>query len=219
MSQSLTNRPPSERLTLVALRPEHAREAARLHILGQPGTFLTSLGLETLTVLYRTLPLSRVGFGFAAVSPERSDRLLGFVSATTSVGLLFLELGVRHLPAFLPPLLRRFVQEPSLAVRAAQTLLYPFLHGASEGGAPSAELLSIMVTPDARRFGVGGLLVTALMASCQRREIEGLDVTVDAANDGARRFYARHGFRHDHDFVLYGRTMCLYRAKVRASSR
>ena len=50
--------------------------------------------------------------------------------ATTSVAALFLELGTRRLPAFLPPLLRRFARHPALAARAAQTLAYPFLHPA-----------------------------------------------------------------------------------------
>ena len=36
-------------------------------------------------------------------------------------------------------------------------------------------------------------------------------ITVDAANEGARRFYQRHGFTQQKEFQLYGRAMCLYR--------
>jgi ribosomal protein S18 acetylase RimI-like enzyme len=36
-------------------------------------------------------------------------------------------------------------------------------------------------------------------------------VTVDASNEGAQRFYTRHGFVHHHDFTLYGRRMSQYR--------
>ncbi|MGL4650831.1 MAG: hypothetical protein ACRC1H_15595, partial [Caldilineaceae bacterium] len=50
---------------LVPLGPRHAEQAARLHILGQPGTFLTSLGPDVLCVLYRTLPETAGGFGYA----------------------------------------------------------------------------------------------------------------------------------------------------------
>lgn len=206
------------RLTVVRLAPEHAVDAARLHIVGQPGAFLTSLGAEVLTVLYRTLPQSPAGFGFAAVDPTRSQRLLAFVSATTSVGALFFELGTRRLPAFLPPLLRRCAADPSLTVRAAQTVLYPFLHATPAELTPPAELLSIMVEPELRSVGVGALLVTALMAECQRRGIGAIDVTVDAANVGAQRFYVRHGFGYADTFMLYGRAMHRYQARIAAGS-
>lgn len=201
------------RLTLLPLAPEHAADAARLHILGQPGTFLSSLGADVLTVFYQTLPQSPVAFGFAAVDPARPHALVGFVSATTSVAALFVELGTRRLPAFLPPLLRRFAQTPALGLRAVQTLAYPFLTTAPAHEAHPAELLSIMVAPAARSGGLGALLVTALQVECQRRGIATLDVTVDAGNLGAQRFYAKHGFVYVHTFSLYGRAMCSYRAR------
>ncbi|MBE2236909.1 MAG: GNAT family N-acetyltransferase [Caldilineaceae bacterium] len=206
-----------ERITLVPLAPHHATHAARLHILGQPGTFLTSLGADVLTVLYQTLPLSPAGFGFAAIDPSQPHALLGFVSATTSIAALFLELGTRRLPAFLPPLLRRFGRHPALAARAAQTLAYPLLHSTPAETSTPAELLSIMVEPARRRAGIGALLVAALQAECQRRGVTVLDVTVDAANDAAQRFYIRYGFAYAQAFSLYGRSMHLYRAKLAAA--
>ncbi|HHY53882.1 MAG TPA: GNAT family N-acetyltransferase [Chloroflexi bacterium] len=214
----MTQTASSGRLTLVRLAPEHAADAARLHILGQPGAFLTSLGADVLTVLYRTLPQSPVGFGFAAIDPARPQQLRGFVSATTSVGALFAEMGTRRLPAFLPPLLRRFVGRPALAVRATQTVIYPFLHPTPQGTTPPAELLSIMVEPALRSVGVGALLVMALFTECQQRGVDALDVTVDAANVGAQRFYVRHGFTYTDAFTLYGRAMYRYRAKIAAGS-
>lgn len=201
-------------VTLTALLPDHAADAARLHILGQPGTFLTSLGSEVLTVLYRTLPASQHAFGFAAIDPQWPPSLIGFVSATTSTGALFAELGTRHLRAFLPPLARRFARQPALIARAAQTALYPFLHAAPRAAGPPAELLSIMVEPAQRGRGIGSLLVAALQAECRRRAIGALDVTVDAANAGAQRFYAAHGFTLVRTFPLYGRAMCLYQARL-----
>lgn len=202
-------------VTLTALLPDHAADAARLHILGQPGTFLTSLGPEVLTVLYRTLPVSQHAFGFAAIDPQCPASLIGFVSATTSTGALFAELGTRRIHAFLPPLARRFARRPALIARAAQTALYPFLHAASDDdGPPPAELLSIMVEPAQRGRGIGALLVAALHAECRRRAIGALDVTVDAVNAGAQRFYAAHGFTFVRTFTLYGRAMCLYRARL-----
>lgn len=222
---------------LIPLASAHAADAARLHILGQPGTFLTSLGPGVLSVLYAALPDSPFGFGFAVTCPTRA-RLLGFVAATPSVAGLFLEMGTLRLPEFAPPLLRRIGGRPDLLPRAVQTLLYPMLAradhpGAGGNGAPdlgagpasvspvrrrSAELLSIMVEPEARGSGIGAVLLHVLAEECIRRGIDHLDVTVDAGNEGARRFYARHGFTQRRTFALYGRPMCLYALELGAGS-
>ena len=214
---------PSERtadVRIARLAPEHAAAAASLHIEGQPGTFLTSLGADVLTVIYATLSQSRTGFGFAAlpavggetaIDLAQPDVLLGFVSATTGVGGLFVELGVHHAGKLLPSLLARYASAPSLMVRSVQTLVYPLLArepGAAQGA--TAELLSIMVEPRLRGHGIGALLLDALLAECAARGIAHLDVTVDAQNEGARRFYTQHGFTQRRAFQLYGRKMCLY---------
>ncbi len=236
-------------MPIVPLDPAHAAAAARLHIDGQPGTFLTRLGPDVLTVLYRALPRSPVGFGFADPTPgpsplaERGDssnidnshlhralansqqlaassHITGFISATTSIGRLFAEMGTRRLPQFLPPLVTRFVREPGLLLLSAQTVLYPFFAAgdaaddAAKSRGKSAELLSIMVEPGQRGRGTGTALLHALVAECRQRGIDTLDVTVDAGNAGARRFYERHGFAYDREFKLYGRAMSLYKKEI-----
>ena len=212
-------------MQIIPLAPEHAASAARLHIAGQPGTFLTSLGPDVLTVFYRALPQSPAGFGFAAVEHNET---VGFVASTTSVGSLFLEMGTKHIVQFLPPLLKRYVQRPQLLVQSVQTVLYPFmvsgedeqhdasLNDSSKNGPPksSAELLSIMVEPTARSSGIGAQLMHALLDECRARDIDLLDVTVDADNAGARRFYERHDFEYHHNFELYGRDMCQYKLQM-----
>ena len=201
---------PETAIHFTKLTPAHAADATRLHIAGQPGTFLTSLGPEVLTVFYRALPQSPVGFGFVA----EQESMVGFVAATTSTGRLFLELGTRQLPAFMPPLLRRFVQQPSLIGKAVQTVLYPLLHRGDGSAGKVAELLAIMVEPAWRSQGVGARLVTQLIDECAARALDALDVTVDAQNAGARRFYAKHGFEQQEVFTLYGRAMCTYRLPI-----
>ena len=194
------------------LAPDHAASAARLHIAGQPGTFLTALGPGVLTALYQTLPRTGAGFGFAATDDQGA--LLGFVSATTGVGKLFAEIGTRGMGTLLPPLLGQFTRQPWLIWRSVQTVAYPLLVGGGESGPPPAELLSIMVEPMARSQGIGAQLLDALVTACQARSIFLLDVTVDASNEGAQRFYMRHGFVHHHDFTLYGRRMAQYRLAI-----
>lgn len=247
-------------MKIVQLASDFAAEAAQLHIAGQPDTFLTRLGPDVLTVLYRALPQSPVGFGYAAIGDHSIDEpdspqspiqnrspadlgglrqaqaplgepvepsrvaharpkpkiVLGFVSATTSVGRLFAEMGTRRIGEFLPPLLARFAHQPALILRSVQTVLYPFLGHSQQANATgsSAELLSIMVDPAARSQGIGAQLMNALLCECIQRQIEWLDVTVDVNNAGARRFYECHDFALAHKFTLYGREMCGYKRAI-----
>ncbi len=204
----------SPAFTLAALAAAHAPDAARLHIAGQPGTFLTSLGPDVLAALYRALPATQAGFGFAALIPPgavygaraEGETLAGFVSAATGVGALFAEVGTRQMGTLLSPLLRCYVRHPALLLRSVQTALYPLLVR-GEKHAPSAELLSIMVEPALRGQGIGAALLAALVDACRERGLAQLEVTVDAANSGAQRFYARHGFVPQREFTLYGRAM------------
>jgi GNAT superfamily N-acetyltransferase len=57
-----------------------------------------------------------------------------------------------------------------------------------------AELESIHVYPSHRGRGVGGQLITAFLAWAAEKGAQRATVTAYAANDGAQRFYARHGF-------------------------
>jgi ribosomal protein S18 acetylase RimI-like enzyme len=159
------------------------------------------------------LPATHVGFGFAAV--DNTGALFGFVSATTGVGKLFAEISTTSFRTLLPPLATQLAHHPALIWRSIQTLAYPFLVG-SESGPPPAELLSIMVEPSQRSQGIGAQLLSALVDACHQRAIPLLDVTVDANNQGAQRFYSRHGFLHHHDFTLYGRRMSQYRLTLHA---
>ena len=57
-----------------------------------------------------------------------------------------------------------------------------------------ADLESVHVYPAHRNRGVGEQLATAFLAWAVEKGAQRATVTAYAANDGARRFYARHGF-------------------------
>jgi GNAT superfamily N-acetyltransferase len=57
-----------------------------------------------------------------------------------------------------------------------------------------AELVSMYVQPDRRGAGVGSRLVEDFCAWARERGADRLQVTAYIANDGAVRFYQRHGF-------------------------
>lgn len=187
-------------------------------------------------MIYRALPQTRGGFGYAAVVESllgkgqpagvwegegdgASLALAGYVSATLGIGGLLVELGARGLRELLPPLLHRYRQEPQLALRSVQTVLYPLLVREQEEHAPAAELLSIMVEPPLRSQGVGALLMAAFLQECRNRGLAAVTVTVDAANAGARRFYCRHGFGAWREIRLYGRAMVVYRRSLQLGAQ
>ena len=204
------------------LLSDQADQAAQLHIDGQPGTFLTTLGSDVLTVLYQTLPNSNHGFGFAAVDEaDHGKELVGFVSATTSVGGLFLELGTHDFVRFFLPLVNRYRQKPTLIFHTIRALFYPLMVESKETNntIPIAELLSIMVKPERRGEGIGSQLIDELTSSCFERGMKLLDVTVDTENHGARRFYEHHGFAFHKKLTLNGRKMCQYRRTLQDRPR
>jgi GNAT superfamily N-acetyltransferase len=57
-----------------------------------------------------------------------------------------------------------------------------------------ADLESIHVYPGHRGRGVGEQFMTAFLAWAREKAAARVTVTAYAANEGARRFYARHGF-------------------------
>ena len=60
--------------------------------------------------------------------------------------------------------------------------------------APIAVLESMRVAPDARRTGVGSLLIMHFLGWARECGARQASVTAYAANDTAQRFYERHGF-------------------------
>jgi len=196
-------------ITIIPLTSGHAAAAAELHIEGQPGTFLTALGPTFLTVLYRQLAISPSGFGFAAVNT--SDQVVGFVSATTDIGAFFKDIW-HYGHQLVIPLITRFLTRPGLIIRAFETLRYP----GQTGRDTRAELLSIMVRRECRGQSIGTRLLEALIAECRARGLREIAVTVDAANEGANRFYQNRGFRHHREFRLYCRTMNSYILEIQS---
>jgi ribosomal protein S18 acetylase RimI-like enzyme len=57
-----------------------------------------------------------------------------------------------------------------------------------------ADLESIHVYPDHRGNGIGDLLVTTFLAWAAGNGAQRVSVTAYVGNEGAQRFYARHGF-------------------------
>ena len=58
----------------------------------------------------------------------------------------------------------------------------------------TADLVGMWVAPEARRAGVGDVLVARVVAWAAAEGVEVLRLCVTEGNDGAERLYRRHGF-------------------------
>ncbi len=72
-------------------------------------------------------------------------------------------------------------------------------------GERQAQLETLSVAPSIRGQGIGDRLLAAVRERLSRAGIESIALTAACANDGAHRFYERHGFRRA-EIVFVGTT-------------
>jgi len=175
-------------MVIVEFKEEHIREAAWLHVRGIIAGFISSLGVDFVSSLYRTISRSDSSFGFVA---QDDGRVLGFVVLTTDIGRLYrtvilgcgLKTGV---------LLAGRVCSVSRLKKVFETLMYQAR--TSDMDLPSAELLSIVVAEDRRHEGIGEALVHRGLVECYYRGIDWVKVLVCFANVPANYLYLKSGF-------------------------
>lgn len=174
--------------TILPLTAGHAAQLAALHQAGLRAGFLSSLGPRFLTQLYAAIPATTDGFGFVA---EDKGRVVGFVTCADRLGAVYKQAlkarGLRMAIALLPTVFRWGV-----ARQIVETLLFP---ARIEDKFPPAEILSIVVAPEARGSGVARDLMSQAFAEFRRRGIRQLKVQVWTENPAAKRYYEKCGFR------------------------
>jgi ribosomal protein S18 acetylase RimI-like enzyme len=108
----------------------------------------------------------------------------------------------------------RWWQDPDTFALVAQTgteiVGYAFVtvapgYSVWDSGRKAAQLETLSVAPVMRGLGLGQRLLAAVRERLAGAGIETLVLTVACANDGAQRFYARHGFRPA-ELLLVGAT-------------
>lgn len=186
------------------LRREDARAAALLHMEGQPGTFLTSLGEVFLTAFYAGFGDSKWGYGFMAWD---GDTPVGVNVGTINTKRLFEEFILRRGLLLAWTALRQVVRRPVLLKGILQTFAYPHKMDPRHG---EAETLFLGVTERARRHHIGSRLHSATAEESRRRGATVLECTVDVTNERANAYHVRRGFRLVGAFDIYGRTMNVY---------
>ncbi|MFH1574841.1 MAG: GNAT family N-acetyltransferase [Acidobacteriota bacterium] len=200
--------------SIVTMDRRHAPAIARLHQLGLPRGFLSTLGDSFLEELYQAIARAPESVVWVAESP--TGRCVGFIAGTTNVGRCYravlckawFRLGARLVTRVWRPIVLR---------RTAQTLLYP-LRRRAEGhrrsgavNAIQAELLSVAVAEEAHGTGVGKALVTALEKAFRSWGHEGeYRVVTDAGDPRSNAFYRALGFVHRLDFTHHEHLMSCY---------
>jgi ribosomal protein S18 acetylase RimI-like enzyme len=200
--------PPREIAVRAALKEDSAR-IAELHATGINEGFLASLGPRFLSRLYGRMVTSRRAFLLVAYdSQASSQQIVGFVAGTESVPRLYREFLLRD------GVVAGIVAAPHLA-RAVPKLVETLRYGANDAqpGQPMAgtetELLSLAVAPEARRRGVGGLLVDSFHSAAKDSGSVTARVVVGATNDAAIRLYQGGGFVEAQRFELHAGTESL----------
>ena len=198
---------------IVKLLPEHAREVAKLHVSGIHTGFISSLGVGFVTSLYQAIAASESAFGFVA---KRQDEIIGFVAFTTNVNELYRSIIFRNGVRFALALSRSIFSWET--VRAVlETLFYP--RRVKKLNLPSAELLSIVVSPEARVKGLATELTCAGFVECQNKGIEKVKVLVGVDNIPANKLYLKCGFEMVAEINNHGILSNIYVAQTVAAEK
>jgi ribosomal protein S18 acetylase RimI-like enzyme len=170
------------------LSPPDAQQVARLHIDGIGTGFISSLGDEFVTKLYRAIAMSEFGFGLVA---EYDGQILAFVAFTSDLSGLYKSV-LRYGGIGLIWLLLRRTLSLQRIKRVFQNVFYP--SKTVKQDLPRAELLSVVVANEARGRGLATELVKKGLQECARRGIHNVKVLVAADNEPANKLYRRCGF-------------------------
>ena len=99
---------------------------------------------------------------------------------------------------------RHVVTEGLLVAEADETLGFVMYHveeGRYQQDQSTGVIVNLYVVPEARGRGIGSELLAAAEADLAASGVDTVTLEVLAANDAARRFYSRHGYR-DHRIEL-----------------
>ena len=175
---------------------QSAQEIAKLHAECIPTGFISSLGSRFVSQLYAGIAGCRHAFCLVAVE---HGHVVGFIAGAESVGRVYKSVILRR-GLFMLSSLLRFVFSGRTIRKIFQTLLYP----SRSSDYPAAEILSVAVASDARRKGIGTMLMRAALEEFERRGISEAKLAVAADNAPANRYYLKEGFHRIADYDSHG---------------
>jgi ribosomal protein S18 acetylase RimI-like enzyme len=165
-------------------------EVVDTHLRAFPGFFLTFLGKDFLSLLYKSMANDGEGVMLVAVS---DSHVIGFVAGVTRQEGFYRRLIATRKWAFGRAALIALLRRPLIAPRLLRALSRPT---ESRVAAAEACLMSIAVRPEEAGKGVGRQLVQAFCENMAQRGASRVCLTTDRDNnERANRFYQAIGFR------------------------
>lgn len=197
-----------KKMKYLPLQKEHVREITALHVKGINTGFISSLGIDFVTVLYEAIAEDENSFGFAAAE---DDKVIGFVAFSTNLSKLYkfviLKKGFRF--GFI---LARRILSIQTVKKIWANIFYP--KKMKRMNLPDAELLSIVIAPEGQGKGIAKQLIEKSFEECANRGIDKVKVLVAAANEPANKLYQKCGFELVTQLDSHGTSSNVYVAKI-----
>jgi len=178
-----------------------------IHMISFPSFFLTFLGKNFLTILYKATIVLDIGITKVVVDSE--GNIAGFVSGTTQQSGFYSCLLKKYFFAFAIASLRGVLCKPKIVFR----LIRSFKKSAdAKTSVAEASLMSIAVNPKFQGYGLGKQLVNAFSDAIKQQNIYEYCLTTDLFNnDSVNNFYKSCGFELARQFTTHeGRKMNEY---------
>ena len=163
------------------------RAVARIHTKSITSGFLSLLGEDFLTLLYRAIDRDPHS---VLIIERKNTEIIGFVAGGIGMKSIIRELlkdWVQLIRVLLPCFLKLSL------LRKCFDLIWLAVRGKPIGNVPSAELLSIAVDSDSRRGGVGMRLYQSLKTHFCVEGHNAFCIVVGDTLEGAHQFYLKAG--------------------------
>lgn len=168
-------------------KPEISERLAKIHKEVLAESFLSSLGLPFLKLLYPILLSNKKNVVLVA---NDKNEIVGFLVATIdNNNLLKSVVSLRNLLSLLPTLVPVFITHPPFLLALGKWSLTQKQHS------PSAELQFIAILPKYQGKGLGTKMVIVLNNLFQKRGVKSYLVSTKSNNFLSNGFYKRLGYK------------------------
>jgi len=181
----------------------NATDIAKLHQLGIPTGFLSSLKIQCLDILYQFLIKHEIVF--LAVENET---VVGFVSVSLNTKKMYKKFIIQSSFKLLPYMMNKLFSRIFFK-KILETLKAPFITNKKDkdidkenfGDLP--ELLSIVVDSKVQAKGIGTMLLSEMENQLKKIGIFDYKVVVGSNLELAMKFYKKNGFELKSQFELH----------------
>ena len=194
--------------TIKPLSKSYSSQIAQLHIQGISSGFISSLGIDFVTVLYEAIAEDENSFGFVAVE---DDKALGFVAFSTNLSKLYKHVVFKKGFNFGFILAKNMLSIQNIK-KIWANIFYP--KKMKQMNLPDAELLSIVVSPEGRGKDIAKQLIEKGFIKCANRGIDRVKVLVAADNKLANKLYRKCGFELHSQIFNHGVKSNIYVTQI-----